>query len=317
MRIAILADIHGNLPALAAVSAELERLQPDEVVLNGDIINGAPFSSAVIDVVRQSNWVTVRGNHEFYYLDFGTERAASGSEDPRRWGQLHWLADQITPQQGVFLAVLPDERTFFLPGTQPLSVTHGVPGNNRMGFTNQTEEAQVAAALAGIAVHTVVSAHTHVQIDRQIHRQPAAEEALIPPAPNHSEVNRWHLINPGSVGMPLNGDPRAQFAIIESVADTVQPGGWQVSFHRVNYDRRPVLTAFSESGMAAAGGAMTELFYWQIVTARPEVVFFFRWAYEAGLDPNNAIDDVFRAYLAATGRGQLVHHQDPLYHPSA
>ena len=83
MRLAILADIHGNLPALEAVVAELERLQPDHVVVDGDLINAVPYSTEVIDFVRAQSWLVVRGNHEFYYLDFGTERAVPGCEDPR------------------------------------------------------------------------------------------------------------------------------------------------------------------------------------------------------------------------------------------
>jgi predicted phosphodiesterase len=313
MRIALLADIHGNLPALEAVITELERLQPDYVVLDGDLINGVPFSGAVIDRVRDQDWAVVRGNHEFYYLDFGTERAEPGCEDPERWGQLHWLVEQITPDQGAYLALLPDERALFLPGTQPLCVAHGVPGRNRTGFHNETPATQVAAELAGITVPTVVSAHTHVQIDRHIHHLPPVDEALIPPSRNGTP--RWHLINPGSVGMPLNRDPQAQFALVEAVPEAVEAGGWQAKFYRVDYDRRPALAAYTESGMAAAGGVMTQLFYWQIVTAQPEVIFFFRWAYEQGLDPECALDDTFRAYCTTTGRDQHVRNQDPLYMP--
>src|SRR5262245_43011857 len=96
MRIALLADIHGNLAALQTVMVELERLQPDYVVLDGDIINGVPFSTEVIDLVRAQDWAVVRGNHEFYLLDFGTPRAVDGSNDLSRWGQLHWLVERIS-----------------------------------------------------------------------------------------------------------------------------------------------------------------------------------------------------------------------------
>ncbi len=72
MRVALLADIHGNLPAFLAVQAELARIQPDAVVVNGDLINAVPFSGEVVDAVRAQPWCIVRGNHEFYYLDFGT-----------------------------------------------------------------------------------------------------------------------------------------------------------------------------------------------------------------------------------------------------
>ena len=60
MKLAILADIHGNLPALDAVARELERLQPDYVVVNGDLINGVPFSAEVIDRIRALGAVSVR-----------------------------------------------------------------------------------------------------------------------------------------------------------------------------------------------------------------------------------------------------------------
>jgi predicted phosphodiesterase len=100
MRLALLADIHGNLPALEAVMAELERLQPDQVVVDGDLINAVPFSAQVIDCVRQQRWTVVRGNHEFYYLDFGTERAIPGCEDADRWGQLHWLLEHVRRSTG-------------------------------------------------------------------------------------------------------------------------------------------------------------------------------------------------------------------------
>lgn len=301
MRIAVLADVHGNLPALAAVLAEIERLQPDQVVLNGDLINGVPFSAEVIDQVRARDWVVVRGNHEFYYLDFGTPRAEAGTEDAQRWGQLHWLVEQITPAQGTYLAMLPDQRIGYVPGTQPLCIAHGVPGRNRVGFyTHQTAE-QIAAELTAVGQHTLLSAHTHVQIDRQIRADlPAGERS-------------WHLINPGSVGLPLNGDVRAQFALLESVPEEVAAGGWQATMQRVAYDRRPALAAYAESGMAAAGGIMTELFYWEVVTAELEITLFFRWAHQHGLAVDGDMAATFHAYVQATGRDQYVRARDPLY----
>ena len=305
MRIAILADIHGNLPALEVVIARLETLQPDYVVVNGDLINGVPFSAEVIDRVRALGWIAVRGNHEFYYLVFGTDRAQPGCEDPVRRGQLHWLVDTITPAQGAYLAMLPDERTLYLPGTQPLRIAHGVPGRNRVGFYNRQDEAKIVAEIQTVGERTLVSAHTHVQIDR--HLRSVADEM--------GAEQQWHLINPGSVGLPLNGDPAAQFAILENVADTVEAGGWQVKMERIPYDRRPALQAYAESGMLDMGGIITQLFYWEVVTAEPEIVFFYRWAWTNGHDPDCAPQRAFDAYVAATERDQFVRQRDPLYQP--
>jgi len=314
MRIAVLADIHGNLPALEAVIARLDTLQPDYVVVNGDLINGVPFSTEAINRVRALGWTVVRGNHEFYYLDFGTERAVPGCEDPARWGQLHWLIERITPDQGAYLAMLPDERTFYLTGTQPLRMAHGVPGHNRVGFHNEQADPQIAAEIHPISERTFVSAHTHVQIDRHVHM------AIAPTANGHADedaaIRRWHLINPGSVGLPLNGDTSAQFVILENVDEAAEAGGWRATMQRVAYDRRSALQAYTTSGMLAMGGVITQLFYWEVVTAEPELVLFYRWAWNNGHDPECATQRAFDAYVAATGRSHYVRQRDPLFHPS-
>jgi hypothetical protein len=121
------------------------------------------------------------------------------------------------------------------------------------------------------------------------------------------------VINPGSVGLPLNGDPRAQFALIESVPERVTPGGWRASHHRVAYDRRPALEAYTRSGMLEAGGVMTQLFYWELVTAQPEIVAFYRWVRGAGLDDDGDLPPLFEAYCAQTHRDAYVRERDPLY----
>ena len=91
MRLAILADIHGNLPALESVLATWSRSSPTLWPSTATLINGVPFSAEVVDRLRATDWAIVRGNHEFYLLDHGTERAVAGSDDAERWGQLHWL----------------------------------------------------------------------------------------------------------------------------------------------------------------------------------------------------------------------------------
>ncbi len=313
MQIAVLADVHGNLPALEAVIARLESLQPDYVVVNGDLINGVPFSPEAIDRVRALGWTVIRGNHEFYYLDFGTERAVPGCEDPTRWGQLHWLIERITPEQGAYLAMLPDERTFYLSGTQPLRMAHGVPGRNRVGFYNEQADPQIAAEIHPIHERTYLSAHTHVQIDRHVRMDidPAAQDHDTAPSPTE---RRWHLINPGSVGLPLNSDPTAQFALLENVDEHVEAGGWRATMHRVAYDRRIALDAYATSGMLEMGGVITQLFYWELVTAEPELIYFYRWAWGNGYDPECATQSAFDAYAAATGRASYIRQHDPLFH---
>ena len=75
MRIAVIADIHGNLPALEAVLEALDTLQPDQIVVSGDVVDGGPDSAACWERVKQIGCPVLRGNHERYVFDYGTERA--------------------------------------------------------------------------------------------------------------------------------------------------------------------------------------------------------------------------------------------------
>ncbi|MEZ4837401.1 MAG: metallophosphoesterase family protein [Caldilineaceae bacterium] len=322
MKLAVLADIHGNLPALEAVVAELDRIEPDFVVVDGDLINPVPYSAEVLDFVRATDWAVVRGNHEFYLLDFGTARAAPDSADSERWGCLHWLVDNISPDQARYLAALPDERTLYFPGTQPIRVAHGVPGRNRVGFYQQMPAEKIVPEIKDIAERTIISAHTHVQVDRHL----SFLDAIDPFADPHDESSRffdgyaahqrdsilhWHVINPGSVGLPLSADPRAAFAVLESVDEDDEPGGWRCTHHRVDYDRAPVLDAFRTSGLLDMGGVVARLFYWELVTAEAEIIHYYHWCRDNGVDPDGNMPAALAQYQAATGRNHYVAQRDP------
>ena len=318
MRLAILADIHGNIFALQAIAAKLEQLQPDAVIVNGDIINAIPFSDQVVDFLQETDWNIIRGNHEFYYLDYASGRAPESWDDPQRWGQLHWLMEHIGPEQGRYLASLPDELTLFYPDAEPLRITHGLPGHNRRGFSNRMAEEELALALSDIPQDTFVNAHTHVQLDRIIREgrgsspQETGDPAFFLEETARQQQRVWHVINPGSVGLPLNGDPRAQFAILESVSPREIPGGWRVRHYRIPYDRRPALEGYHTSGMMKKGGVISEMFYWELVTAEREIPYFFLWR-RAHLPPGElSIREEFEAYKRATGRDAYVRERDPL-----
>src|SRR5690242_4951955 len=93
-RLAILSDIHGNLPALEAVIQDLDQFQVDHVIVAGDVINWGPFSAQVVERVVREGWAVIRGNNEFYLLDYNTPRAPRlwQSDD---WPLLPWLHAQL------------------------------------------------------------------------------------------------------------------------------------------------------------------------------------------------------------------------------
>ena len=74
-RIAVLADIHGNLPALNAVIDDMARFAVDHVVVAGDSVNWGPFSREVLEIIAARKWAVIRGNNAYYALDYATGRA--------------------------------------------------------------------------------------------------------------------------------------------------------------------------------------------------------------------------------------------------
>ena len=77
--IAILADVHGNVPALEAVLADLERHPVDEVLVGGDLVGRGPQGRRAVAMIRATGWPCVRGNHEDYLLGFRHRRVPSCS----------------------------------------------------------------------------------------------------------------------------------------------------------------------------------------------------------------------------------------------
>ena len=97
MRIAIIADIHGNLAALEAVLARIAGLRIDRVVVAGDVVVGAPDSLKCWERVRGLDCPVLRGNHERYVFDLGTERAKP-EWSTRQFGPVQYAAAQLGEQ---------------------------------------------------------------------------------------------------------------------------------------------------------------------------------------------------------------------------
>ena len=73
-KLALLSDIHGNLPALEAVMTDLRNFEIDQVIVAGDVINFGPFSRQTAEIVIEMGWPVIRGNNEYFLLDYNTPR---------------------------------------------------------------------------------------------------------------------------------------------------------------------------------------------------------------------------------------------------
>jgi predicted phosphodiesterase len=251
-KLAVLADIHGNLPALEAVLADLAQFPVDQVIVAGDLINWGPFSAAVVERALAEGWAVIRGNNEFYLLDYLTPRAPVIWNDLANFPMLPWLRRQLAGRLHARIAAWPDTLSFCPPDAPPLRIVHGSPRHNSEGIFPQVTEAELAPLFAGVAEGTIVAAHTHLPFDRRI--------------------GRWHLFNPGSVGVPLLGELVASYLLLEGDAD-----GWHGTFRRVPIDNGAVLAEFARQGFVEECGIIGELVIAEFETARLQINPFLEW----------------------------------------
>ena len=252
-RLALLADIHGNLPALEAVIADMQPFQVDQVVVAGDTVNWGPFSRAALAAVMERGWAIIRGNNALYALDWETPRM------PAHWRSFTlpaYLREQLGDAGMSTLACLPDTLSLRFPDAPSLRIAHGIPGDHWTAIFPGSADDEVRAWLGDIVEDTVVAAHSHI--------------------PMHRCVDRWQIFNPGSVGVPLDGDKRGGYMVIDG-----DNAGWRLVAHRrVAYDDAPLFAQFERDGFVERCGITASLVIEEFRQARLQVLPYINWKAE-------------------------------------
>ncbi len=206
MRIAAIYDIHGNLPALDAVLQEIDRENPDLIVVGGDIASGLlPRATLerLIGLGEKARFIRGNADRELVACFDGDLR------DPRvpdaSWEETRWAAAQLDRAHRDFLAHLPEHAIVAVDSLGDVLFCHGSPRSDEEILTIATPDGRAGAVLAGVAQHVVVCGHTHMQFGRY--------------------VGAVRVVNAGSVGMPY-GEPGAYWASF----------GPEVRLHRTPYD---------------------------------------------------------------------------------
>lgn len=261
-RIAILADIHANPPALDAVIADIAAQAVDEVIVAGDLVGRGPRGSAVVRRVAGLGWRCVRGNHEDYLLDLRAGRTPHGWRGDPAWAGARWMAEELSADDAAFLAALPPALVAARSGD--VRVVHGTPASNREGIGPWTSDEDLARIVAAVEEPVLVCAHTHRPLARRI--------------------GRSLVVNTGSVGLPFNGDWRAQYVVLDggdggsARGRPIGADGWRVEHRTVEYDRAAMRRIYRESGFLAAGGVTSALLALELETARSVLVPYLVWA---------------------------------------
>ncbi|MFN8440024.1 MAG: metallophosphoesterase family protein [Caldilineaceae bacterium] len=296
MRVAFLADIHGNLPALEAVIADLKVQAPDQVVLVGDQINRCPWTNEVLDLLAGFDWPTIYGNHEYIIARLGTPENFYPFTDPLRYPTLWWTHARLTPSHLAALHQLPAELTLTYPDLPSIYVTHGLPGNCYRGFLPEDSDDHIHQLLEHVEPSYIVSAHTHRPMDRSVPSGGTETSKILNGL--HPQASKCRILNPGSVGLPYNGDVRAQYLLLDS-----QIGEWLPVFRQIDYDIDRLVKEFETSPMRQEVGPEVELHLRTALTGLPWSSDFSFWLYHQPSDLQRNLEIALPLYLHKHGPG--------------
>jgi predicted phosphodiesterase len=221
MRVAALYDVEGNLPALEAVLGELERERPHAIVVGGDIATG-PMPGETLERLRgleQAHFL--RGNADRALVEVSRGERPEGLPDDAVEA-LVWAAERLSDEQIDFLGVLPQTISLDVDGLGRVCFCHATPRDDNELFTELTPADAAAELLEGTAEATIVCGHTHMQFDRRI--------------------DRWRVVNAGSVGVPWDEGPEPRWALL----------GPDVSFRRTQLDHQRAAEEIRATGWPGA-----------------------------------------------------------------
>jgi predicted phosphodiesterase len=231
MRIALVSDIHGNLPALEAVIADTRRRAVTGIVNLGDSLSGPLLPLETARFLMEQDWVQLAGNHERQLLEFA--RMGGGRSDA-------YAHAQLTPEVFDWMRTLGHARWL----DDEVFLCHGTPRSDVEAFLDSIEgdhmrpatEAEIADRCTLTAPRLIACGHTHI------------------PRTTNSIWGQL-LVNPGSVGLQAyeddhphyyrveNGDAYARYATIEK-----RGGAWLAQIHPVPYDHEPMARLAERNG---------------------------------------------------------------------
>lgn len=213
MSIAALYDVHGNLPALEAVLAEVEA---DTILVGGDAVLG-PMPAETLRLLRERGATFIRGNCD-------REVAAPAWVGDEVWTpRVRWVREQLTEDELAFLRGLPHPLSLEIDGLGPVLFCHGTPRSDEEIITAITPPKRLDPILDGVQEEVIVCGHTHVQFDRV--------------------VGEIRIVNAGSVGMAYEGEP--------GIAAWARLGP-TVELRQTRYDNEATADLIRASGFPAA-----------------------------------------------------------------
>jgi putative phosphoesterase len=232
-RVAVITDIHGNLPALEAALSAIESMDVDAIYCGGDLVGYGPHPNEVCALAEDRAIPTIYGNYDYAIgRDLQDCGCAYRDQHDHELGQksIEWTLAHTDARSKEFMRGLPFDLRFELAGKR-IRLVHGSPRKvNEYLFEPPEKPERLYERIAGLAeANVLVFGHTH--------------------RPWVHEYGGVLFVNCGSVGKPKDGDPRAGFAVLEAAGGVVV-----ASIERVEYDAGSVAREVAAAGLPAEYG---------------------------------------------------------------
>lgn len=214
MKVAVISDIHGNFQALESVLADIQKNKCDQIFCLGDLAMAGPQPRTVIDYImnRCQDWVIIKGNTDKMITEFDLKMYDKMQKKfPVMANALLDDVDIIEQDKKDFLASLPEQKSIMVEGVSVLLV-HGSPRKINEDILPGMKISEVQDIIEGVNEELILCGHTHVPCGYQT-------------------LTKQTVVNVGSVGRPMTGVPKANYAIFD-----FENGTFSVEHRVVDYD---------------------------------------------------------------------------------
>jgi len=278
MKYAFISDIHGNLPALAAVLNDANEQGVDRFLFLGDYIEDLPWPNEVADIIKNiDNAVAIRGNKEDYLIDMQSENKNGWLYD--NMAPMYWNYRELASDNLKYLVGLPETAAITDEFGEIIHLAHSSSVFIELSTCEAlTENEEAMANISKLDKGIYAYGHNHLQW--------------------HMEIGGRILINPGSCGMPLDFDIRAPYTILETARN-----GYEITERRVPYDVGGTIKSLLSSGLFEKAEIWSRIMVKQLRTGRDYIALFLRYAMglaqERGL-PDFPVDNKIWSEAAET-----------------
>ena len=200
MLIACISDIHGNLAALQAAVADAREKGAETIIAAGDLVGYGPCPNEVCSYLEDNGIEAIRGNYDDKVLDVAVNgKSAVASLQKKKKKLVIWTAENIKKKTVQYLEKLPETREIALPGERTMLVVHGSPLSNDDDILPSITAGGLKAKMGDLQPDILVCGHTHI--------------------PFVKRTGSVTIVNCGSTGMPVDGDPMPSYAFISCDPD--------------------------------------------------------------------------------------------------